>query len=121
VKELSVAQVRVIFQLPSEYGRFDTPLAYVEWYTPLQMYIPSLGMYQISRSFRNRYRCASIIPVNQIVRSCHLIPKFGTKIGRTWNPENVLQSADSYYVNPDLRLHDFVLFRYMDPRVFNSR
>jgi hypothetical protein len=114
-KDLSVAQVRVIFQLPPEYGSFDIPLAYVEWYTPLKSYIPSLGMYQISRSFRSRYRRASIIPVNQIVQSCHLIPKFGAKIGRTWNTENVLDSADTYYLNPDLRLHDFVLFRYMDP------
>lgn len=113
-KDLSVAQVRVIFQLPPEYGRFDTPLAYVEWYTPLQLYNPSLGMYQISRSFRNRYRRASIIPVNQIVRSCHLIPKFGTKIGRMWNTDNVLEMADTFYLNPDLRLHDFILFRYMD-------
>lgn len=53
--------------------------------------------------------------MSQIVRSCHLIPKFGTKIGRSWNSENVLEAADTYYLNPDLRLHDFVLFRYMDP------
>jgi hypothetical protein len=111
LKDVSVAQVHVIFQLPGEYGRFDTPLAYVEWYTPLQSFNPSLGMYQVTRSFRNRYRRASIIPVNQIIRSCHLIPKFGTKIGRTWNAENALDSADTYYLNPDLRLHDFVLFR----------
>ena len=115
LKGLSVAQVRVIFQLPLEYGRFDTPLAYVEWYTPLTSYIPAIGMYQISRSFRNRYRRASIIPVNQIVRSCHLIPKFGTKIGRSWNAENVLALADHYYVNCDISLHNFVLFRYLDP------
>lgn len=68
-------------------------------------------MYQLTRSFRNRYRRASIIPVNQIVRSCHLIPKFGAKIGRNWNAENVLDAADYFYLNPDLRLHDFVLFR----------
>ena len=72
-------------------------------------------MYQITRSFRNRYRHTSIIPVNQIVRSCHLIPKFGTKIGHTWNAENVLDYAEVYYLNPDLHLHDFILFRYMDP------
>ena len=106
-----MGQVRVIFELPLEYGRFDIPLAYIEWYTPLQLYIPSLGMYQVTRSFRNRYRRASIIPVDQIVRSCHLIPKFGKKIGRTWNAENVLDSADTYYLNPDLRLHDFIHFR----------
>ena len=50
-KGLSVGQVCIIFQLPPEYGRFDIPLAYVEWYTPLQLYIPSLGMYQVTQSF----------------------------------------------------------------------
>lgn len=118
LKDLSVAQVRVIFRLPPEYGHFDTPLAYVEWYTELKKYNALLGMYQIRRSYRNRYRRGSIIPVTQIVRSCHLIPKFGTKIGRSWNSENALESADTYYLNSDLRLQDFVLFRYMDP---NSR
>ena len=49
-KGLSVAQVRLIFQLPPEYGRFDTPLAYLEWYN-LQSYIPSLGMYQVTCSY----------------------------------------------------------------------
>ena len=113
-QDLSVGQVRIIFQLPPEYGQFDIPLAFVEWYTPLRHLHPSLGMYQVTRSFQSRYRRASIIPVNQIVRSCHLIPKFGTKVGRTWNAENVLDSADTYYVNPYLRMHDFVLFKYMD-------
>jgi hypothetical protein len=120
-KDLSVAQVRVIFQLPPEYGRFDIPLAYVEWYTPLQSFVPSLGMYQVTCSSRNHYRHASIIPVNQIVRSCHLIPKFGTKIGRTWNADNILNSADTYYLNPDLRLHDFILYRYMNPTSSQTR
>jgi hypothetical protein len=102
--DLTVAQVWVIFKLPSEYGHFDTPLAYVEWYTPLQSYSPSLGMYQITHSFRNRYWHASIIPIDQIVRSYHLIPKFGNKVGCTWNAKSVLDSIDTYYLNPDLRL-----------------
>ena len=114
-KGLSVAQVCAIFKLLPEYRHFDTPLAYVKWYTPLQTYIPSLEMYQISCSNRNRYRRALIIPVNQIVQSCHFIPKFGTKIGRMWNAKNVLELADTYYFNPDLSLHNFVLLRYMAP------
>ena len=109
-KGILVAQVHVIFQLPSEYG-FETPLAYVEWYTPLQLYSPSLRMYQVSRSSWSRYQCASIIPVTQIIQSCHLIPKFSTKIGYTWDSENVLDFTDVYYLNPDLQIHDFIVFR----------
>jgi len=40
--------------------------------------------------------------MDQIIQSCHLILKFGTKIGHTWEPENVLNSTDIYYLNPDL-------------------
>jgi hypothetical protein len=102
--DLIVAQVWVIFKLPPEYRHFDTPLAYIEWYTPLQLYSPSLGMYQITHSFRNRYRHTFIIPVDQIVWSCHLIPKFGNKVGHTWNAKSVLDSIDTYYLNPNLCL-----------------
>ena len=31
-----VAQVRVIFNLPAEFGQYGHPLAYVHWYTPLR-------------------------------------------------------------------------------------
>ena len=31
-----VAQVRVIFDLPAEFGQYGHPLAYVHWYTPLR-------------------------------------------------------------------------------------
>ena len=72
-------------------------------------------MYQVTCSFQNQYRCVSIIPANQIVQSCHLIPKFGTKIGHLWTTENTLDSVNAYYLNPDLHLQDFTLLRYIDP------
>ena len=47
---LTVSQVRVIFSLPSEYGSFTHPLAYVEWFTLFHSPVADLGMYQVSRS-----------------------------------------------------------------------
>jgi hypothetical protein len=110
---LTVGQVRVIFQLPGEFGMFEHPLAYIEWFTAFQAPIPELGMYQVSRSSRRHRRRASIIPVTQIERSVHLIPKFGREIDPTWSSDNVLELCKTFYVNPYLRHLDFLLFRYL--------
>ncbi|KAH9926043.1 uncharacterized protein B0H18DRAFT_849248, partial [Fomitopsis serialis] len=45
-----VARVRVIFDLPEQFGVLPHPLAYVEWYTPLTRLEPSTGLYLVSRS-----------------------------------------------------------------------
>jgi hypothetical protein len=111
--ELAVAQVRVIFGLPDEYGAFPHPFAYVEWFTAFQSPIPDLEMYQVSRSTRHHRRRASIIPVTQIERSIHLIPKFGRQMDLTWSAEDVLEKCKTFYVNPYLRHLDFLLFRYL--------
>ena len=113
-KDHSVTQVYVIFQLLPEYGHFDISLAYVKWYTSLQSYVPSLWMYQVIHLYQNWFQCTFIIPLNQIVWSCHLILKFGIKIGYTWKTENILNSANMFYLNLDLWIYNFVLFRYMD-------
>jgi hypothetical protein len=110
----TVCQVRVIFRLPEEYGQYDTPLAYVEWFTPLDIVQEELGMYKVHRATHQRRRKASIIPVTQILRSCHLIPDFATKISRAWSSKTVLDEAKEFYLNPYLRMHDFVLFRVVE-------
>jgi len=110
---LTVGQVRVIFQLPEEFGTFQHPLAYVEWFTAFGSPVPDLGMYQVSRSSRHHRRRASIIPVTQIERTVHLIPKFGRQMDSSWNSENVLELCKIFFVNPYLRHLDFLLFRYL--------
>ncbi|KIL58543.1 hypothetical protein M378DRAFT_86367 [Amanita muscaria Koide BX008] len=112
LKDISVAQVRTIFQLPLEFRSFKKTLAYVEWFTPLQRIDPVSGMYKIRRSTHMHRPRASIIPLDQILQSCHLIPMFGPQVGRDWTPENALQMADTFYLNTDLRIRDFYLLRY---------
>ena len=82
---LCVARVRAIFRLPEVYGNRlgKHPLAYVEWFTPLRQLDPDTGMFKVSISTRNHHRRTSIIPITQIVRSCHLLPIWGKQIDVT--------------------------------------
>ncbi|KAG6808332.1 hypothetical protein H0H92_004461, partial [Tricholoma furcatifolium] len=81
-----VAQVRVVFSLPPRiiekfFSLGVTPpqhLAYVEWFTPFSAHPERhLNMYKVQRMLKNGDRVASIIPVSNIQRSVHLLPKFG--------------------------------------------
>ena len=108
---LHVGQVKVIFSLPPEYGKFREPLVYVEWFTPLHQQDPISGMYKITPSTRQHRRNASIIPVSRVARSCHLIPQFGRSVHCSWKQDNVLGKCSTFFVNPYLRHIDFVLFR----------
>jgi hypothetical protein len=110
---LTVGQVRVIFLLPSKYGSFKHPLAYVEWFTLFHSPVADLGMYQVSRSTRSSRRRASIIPVTQIERSIHLIPKFGRVMNITWSVNDILELCKTFYVNLYVRHLDFLLFCYL--------
>ncbi|KAJ7243295.1 hypothetical protein C8J57DRAFT_981661, partial [Mycena rebaudengoi] len=64
-------------------------LAYIEWFKPLTQLDVDLGMYKISPATQAHRRRASIIPVTQISRSCHLIPRFPHLIDRTWTTDDV--------------------------------
>ncbi|KAJ7114506.1 hypothetical protein C8R44DRAFT_532079, partial [Mycena epipterygia] len=72
---LRVAQVKVIFKLPSHYPvKSKRPLAYIEWFTPLRTPDPIDGYYHISRSTRQQKPYAEIITADRIVQSAMLIP-----------------------------------------------
>ncbi|KAI0074540.1 hypothetical protein K474DRAFT_1765568 [Panus rudis PR-1116 ss-1] len=100
---IRVARVRVIFNLPPQFlspGYVQKTLAYVEWYTPFARVDDATGMYYVSRSTRNKQPNASIINIENIMGPCHLIPRFGTKIDRTWSSEHILDVATHFFVNP---------------------
>ena len=112
---LCVACVRAIFRLPLDYGPHLTkhPLAYVEWFTPFRDPEPDTGMFKVSHSSRNHRRRSSIIPITQIVQSCHLLPIWGKKVDSTWTSRNILDKCTRFFVNPYLRHHDFILLLYL--------
>lgn len=111
---LRVAEVRVIFTLPAQFGHSSRPLAYIHWFTPLHTWNDKLGMYQLSRSTRRGgHPNAAIVFADQIVRSCHLLPKFGSgPVPRAWLKGRVLDLAPTFYLN---RYIDFFAFEDLKP------
>ncbi|KAJ7448237.1 hypothetical protein B0H11DRAFT_2247810 [Mycena galericulata] len=100
---LRLAQIRVIFQLPSTYPiKSPQPLAYVEWFTPLRTPNTVDGYYHIGRSTRKTRGqdgpYAEIITVDRIARSAMLIPeKFG--------------QDSRFVVNSHIDGHTFCMFK----------
>ncbi|KAI9432661.1 hypothetical protein H4582DRAFT_1820803, partial [Lactarius indigo] len=100
-----IAQVRVVFQIPSkvvhDIFRNDAPthLAYVEWFSPLSP-TPDINhlMYKVSRLTDGCHRRAAVIPVDSIIGSVHLIPRFGSTTP-DWNSFSVLKQCSVFYVN----------------------
>lgn len=113
-KGLRVAQVRVIFKLPSQYGSNDHLLAYVEWFRPLRARDAVSGMFKLKRSTLHHARHAEIISVDRIWQACHLLPKFGTgKVEPSWTHQNVLEKADDFYFNHYANLYLFNEMQYV--------
>ncbi|KAJ7429776.1 hypothetical protein B0H11DRAFT_1766431, partial [Mycena galericulata] len=104
-----VAQVRVVFTLPERLAKTILPLttippkylAYVEWFSAFKPQPePHHLMYKVSRVIKNGDRLASIIPVDNIRRSIHLLPKFGPIAPPEWRSYNVLDSCPVFFANP---------------------
>ncbi|KAJ6603058.1 hypothetical protein B0H10DRAFT_1822795 [Mycena sp. CBHHK59/15] len=103
-----VAQIRVVFsfkpkQIQTLFSTGRSPpshLAYVEWFSPFSPQPePHHLMYKINRSLKNGDRIASIIPVANIRRSVHLIPKFGPVAPPEWTSSNVLDRSTFFFAN----------------------
>jgi hypothetical protein len=108
-----VGRVKVIFDLPEWIPRHSSlgPLAYVEWFTPPRKLSGDHPLAQVNRSTANGLFRASIIPIDQIERSTHLIPVYRKKCDEGWTTERVLDLCRSFLVNSYLRYEDHRLLR----------
>ncbi|KAF8262583.1 hypothetical protein EI94DRAFT_1773159 [Lactarius quietus] len=75
-------------------------LAYVQWYSPLTVQDPNHGMFKIrpQKDSDANWTC-SIIPVGNIQRSVHLLPKFGPVVPKEWTSDSILDRCDTFFVN----------------------
>jgi hypothetical protein len=109
---LCAAQIRVIFTLPSQYGTFPHPLAYIEWFRPFTAIDEAVGMYKVVRSTRNRARHSAVVGVNQILQACHLAPKYGSvPVDHSWTHLNVLENATEFFFNHYSNFDQFAMLQ----------
>ncbi|TCD63835.1 hypothetical protein EIP91_004902 [Steccherinum ochraceum] len=105
---IRAARVRMLFELPPQFGPYPHRLAYIEWYTSFGRIDQKTRMYQVTPSTRNRRPNAAVVSVDRIHRLCHLVGKPNDeKIDRSWTSENVLDTADEFLVNPYLSVDLF--------------
>ncbi|KAJ3987299.1 hypothetical protein F5890DRAFT_1472384, partial [Lentinula detonsa] len=110
-RDTRVGQVRIVFMLTDKASEHlfqgvptqDRPhvLAYIEWFTPFTTQDPNHGLYKVSRSTVEGGRLASIIDIQRILRSVHLLPRFGPIANREWTSSSVLEDCTSFLVNSD--------------------
>ncbi|KAI9442877.1 hypothetical protein BJY52DRAFT_1206753 [Lactarius psammicola] len=113
-----IAQIQVIFQIPTQVtcsvflnDNAPTYLAYTEWFSPLsQTPDGNHHMHKVSRLAVGGRRRASVIPVDSIIGSVHLIPRFGLATPRDWNSFLVLELCDTFYVNPFSNRDNYLRF-----------
>ena len=115
-----MAQIRVVFSLQRAHtdaiqrgnpnAEIPKHLAYVHWFTPFEAQPdPDHKMYSVARSFVNRLPEASIIAVNDIRRSVHLIPQFPLEgVPPEWKSHNTLDKATDFFVNCFLDRHTYM-------------
>ena len=109
---LRIAQVRLIFNLPAQFGSYPHPLAYIEWFTPLGMIDPNTGLHSVTRSTRQGQRNSEIVSVDRIIRGCHLMARCGQAILSSWTTDNILeQDSIHYLVNPYINVDTFTLLK----------
>ncbi|KAF9455627.1 hypothetical protein BDZ94DRAFT_1286081 [Collybia nuda] len=109
VKGRRIAQIRVIFSIPEKvqqklfHAGVPVPmhLAYVEWFTRFPAAPePNHLMYKVSRCILDDSSyLASVIPVANIFRSVHLLPKFGHTAPHDWSSSNVLEQCKTFFAN----------------------
>ncbi|KAH9915965.1 uncharacterized protein BXZ73DRAFT_54076 [Epithele typhae] len=106
-----VARLCELFSFTVGHELFECAL--VEWFNLALDTIDALtGMWVVKPEKVNNQQAIDIIPLDSIVRSCHLIPYFGTRtLKKGWDYRQMLRSFKSFYVNCYIDYHSFELLK----------
>ncbi|KIK32748.1 hypothetical protein CY34DRAFT_27161 [Suillus luteus UH-Slu-Lm8-n1] len=96
---LCVGEVKVVFNLPSRLAIFSHPLLYIHWFRPLQTFDNNLQTFRLARSLRQHGPHAVIVPATEVIRPCHVIPRF--------TRQHVVDDAEQFYLNKYIDLDLF--------------
>ena len=100
-----------VFPLLDTSLRPPTFLAYVEWFSPIPATPdPKHLMYKVSRSIQGGRQNASIIPVDTILGSIHLLPCFGPIMPHDWTTYTILDKSQNFYINPFTNVQSYMTF-----------
>ncbi|KAG2050853.1 hypothetical protein BDR06DRAFT_891000 [Suillus hirtellus] len=84
-------------------GKFQDPLAYVEWYAPLKPAAEDYHeMYLVKKCLSNAdgFTPGQVISLSSIRQTCQLIPNFGrTALPIEWTSDSVLDRCDTFFLN----------------------
>lgn len=115
-----MGRLKCVFRVPSKLERYvfgengkPTHLAYVELFTKtVGSVAPSHhGYYVVKPDYygadKKGPRMGVVVSVEQIYRGCQLLPEFRGPVNRSWNPHNVLDNADAFFINSHRDLESF--------------
>ncbi|KAF8259006.1 hypothetical protein EI94DRAFT_1774035 [Lactarius quietus] len=113
-----IAQLRAVFQIPKHlvddiFPGIKAPihLAYAEWFSPfVAVRDPNHQLHRVSRSMLCGKRRATVIPVESILGSVHLLPRFGSTPPRSTS-FSILENCNTFYVNPFSDRHNYLIFK----------
>lgn len=108
---MTVARVRGLFSFV--YDDLCHDCAFVEWFElDSDQPDPATGMWIVKPEMRERERAQSIIPINSIIRACHLIGVYSqSSIPVDFHFADSLVAFKRYYVNwfADYHIHETVI------------
>lgn len=87
-------------------------LAYVEWFSPFRP-APEAHhkLFKVTRPLTQNNRClASVVPINNIVQSIHLLPLVSGAIPREWTSNTIYDECSLFLVNSFSDIRTYCLF-----------
>ncbi|KAH9900748.1 hypothetical protein C8Q73DRAFT_636509 [Cubamyces lactineus] len=103
---LRAGQVHVIFRLP-DHLNYNEPLVYLNWFRPFRTANRTTDLPPTSHSIRAHKRNVSILKVSDILRPCHLVPKFQGSNTSQWAAEDILNEPLTFLLNRYIDFHMF--------------